>query len=609
MLIYHRPVPAKIPKRRSRAEKKKKCNEERPQCDRCQERGLKCEYEPVKPRKRRRTMSALEQESRPATSVPGQPKGLMRDRIQALRHDSSSGSSILSASPTPPLPALAGEYEWSDSGRSAFSPSSVSSCSDPIQDLDATLPLPPLDPLERFTNEGLGLKASSPHHTNGHTHEDYDEEIPTTRDLLGSAPARTRSAYQDLSLIAPPLHGSPIDFGSPPFMEFSEKPSRRALMGHFCNVLSQLMVFKEDAGNPFRQYLVPMAASSAPILNALLAISSAHLEHRGFQTEERALDLHSASLQGLARIIADNDKSNRDEVLGVIMLLVYYEVIQSGSSIVLNSHLRGALSIMRGRRSKHGPTSAFLEKSFRYFDVICALSFGTSPLSGSIAPSPNDEPFSPHESSAMSAVDTLFGLFGDLWPIIHRLSHLYSLKQKLEKAESPEKAADIRHEIDTSAPTLELALHQWTPKFSASLAPSESPVEDSRLQSILNNAEAYKQAAFVYLFRDIQGLSRHSPKVQTHAKQALQASLRVVIFAGPMSSMLWPLFTAAGEAIEDVDQNVARTVYRHLEGRQGMQNIVNSWDVCEEVWRRGETGEIVNWREVCRERGIEIVLG
>ncbi len=167
----------------------------------------------------------------------------------------------------------------------------------------------------------------------------------------------------------------------------------------------------------------------------------------------------------------------------------------------------------------------------------------------------------------------------------------------------------MRHEIDTSAPTLELALHQWTPKFSASLAPSESPVEDSRLQSILNNAEAYKQAAFVYLFRDIQGLSRHSPKVQTHAKQALQACLRVVIFAGPMSSMLWPLFTAAGEAIEDVDQNVARTVYRHLEGRQGMQNIVSSWNVCEEIWTRGETGEIVNWREVCRERGIEIVLG
>ncbi len=309
-------------------------------------------------------MSSLEQESRPATSVPGQPKNMMRDRIQALRHDSSSGSSILSASPTPPLPALAGEYEWSDSGRSAFSPSSVSSCSDPIQDLDATLPLPPLDPLERFTNEGLGLKASSPHHVNGHSHEDYDEEIPTTRDLLSSAPTRTRSAYQDLSLIAPPLHGSPIDFGSPPFMEFSEKPSRRALMGHFCNVLSQLMVFKEDAGNPFRQYLVPMAARSAPILNALLAISSAHLEHRGFQTEERALDLHSASLQGLARIISQNDKSNRDEVLGVIMLLVYYEVIQSGSSIVLDSHLRGALSIMRGQRSKHGPTSAFLEKVY-----------------------------------------------------------------------------------------------------------------------------------------------------------------------------------------------------------------------------------------------------
>ena len=41
------------------------------------------------------------------------------------------------------------------------------------------------------------------------------------------------------------------------------------------------------------------------------------------------------------------------------------QIVRSGSSTVLNSHLRGALSIMRERRTKRGPTSAFLERVSR----------------------------------------------------------------------------------------------------------------------------------------------------------------------------------------------------------------------------------------------------
>ena len=69
-----------------------------------------------------------------------------------------------------------------------------------------------------------------------------------------------------------------------------------------------------------------MARKSPPLLNAIYAISSAHLEHRDLQVEERALDLHSKALQGLAVLIAHKDEGNRDEVLAIIILLLYYEV-------------------------------------------------------------------------------------------------------------------------------------------------------------------------------------------------------------------------------------------------------------------------------------------
>ena len=235
-------------------------------------------------------------------------------------------------------------------------------------------------------------------------------------------------------------------------------------------------------------------------------------------------------------------------------------------------------------------------------------------MSGTIlAPTTNDL-LQMRESSAMSAVDTLFGLVADLWPILHRLASLIDVKHSLDKEElaSPglDKTNSMRSEFDTNTANIELALMQWTPKTPASVISLETPSDDSRLQSTLSNAEAYKQAAFIYLYRDVLSHPRISQKVQSAAKQALQACLRVVIFAGPMTTLLWPLFTSACGAIEEVDRNVARTVFRHLESRQGMNNIVTGWEVCEEVWRRVDAGDVeVNWRAVAQQLGREVIFG
>lgn len=96
-----------------------------------------------------------------------------------------------------------------------------------------------------------------------------------------------------------------------------------------------------------------------------------------------------------------------------------------------------------------------------------------------------------------------------------------------------------------------------------------------------------------------------------------------------MAALVWPLFTAGCEAAEDVDRNVARTVFRHLETRQGMNNIVTAWEVCEEVWRRtddaaaataaaavaggagaGVVGQAeIDWRDVSEDMGREVIFG
>lgn len=281
---------------------------------------------------------------RPPTTNPGQYHHGFHDRLQALRQDSSSGSSILSTSPTPPLPAIAENWEV-HSADSVFSDTASSCGSDHFSDMGS--PLPPFtsfDSMPRTQPTLDEIKSMPMDSLDGFARDPYDDEPHHVKDMYVNQPAALSrsSSYPDptSAFLSPQSGGSPYDFtpslhtptlpsqspSMPAYSEFTSSESRRGLLDHFCNVLSHLIVFKEDSGNPFRQLVLPMARKSPPLLNAIYAISSAHLEHRGLQVEERALDLHSKALQGLAGLIAHKDEGNRDEVLAVIILLLYYEV-------------------------------------------------------------------------------------------------------------------------------------------------------------------------------------------------------------------------------------------------------------------------------------------
>ncbi|KAJ4307221.1 hypothetical protein N0V88_000600 [Collariella sp. IMI 366227] len=212
---------------------------------------------------------------------------------------------------------------------------------------------------------------------------------------------RSRSLHPDLAMIAPCPVGSPLlDFCSPTFSEFSDKQNRRALVDHFCNVLSHLIVFREETGNPFQQLVLPLTRRKSPVTYAIFALASAHLEYRGVENAEKALYFHNMAIRGVAQLIEHNSKVSRNEILAAIMLLVYYEC------------------------------------AFRFYDVITALSNGTPPLSA--APTPGClmplSPLGAPSTSPLGNVDTLLGMATTLWPIIHRLAGLRALQNELATA-------------------------------------------------------------------------------------------------------------------------------------------------------------------------------
>ena len=295
------------------------------------------------------------------------------------------------------------------------------------------------------------------------------------------------------------------------------------------------------------------------------------------------------------------------------------------------------------------PTATFLERAFRFYDVIAALSNGTAPLSaapaaGCLVPLP---PLGAPTSSPLSSVDTLLGMATTLWPIMHRLSTLPSLKAELDAAvgagggatggraaSSSAKIAVLRTEFEMSASSVEGALRAWQPHapavgvFAASashddldelhsavrrvaaveaaqadfgdaglLAPPAEGTEagysatHNRLQSILHNALAYKHSALVYLYRTVHELERSDEAVQRHARAALRHCAGTVSARGPMGALLWPLFVAACEAVAGGDRALARQTFLGVERRQGMMNIERAWEIVQEVWRRADEVE------------------
>ncbi len=126
---------------------------------------------------------------------------------------------------------------------------------------------------------------------------------------------------------SPPVRSPLLEFYAPAFVEFSDRPNRRSLVDHFCNILSHLIVFREESGNPFQQLVLPLTRKSPPVMNAIYALASAHLECRGVENEEKSLYFHNRAIQGLAKLIKHDCKVDRNELLAAIMLLVYYEVV------------------------------------------------------------------------------------------------------------------------------------------------------------------------------------------------------------------------------------------------------------------------------------------
>lgn len=310
---------------------KKKCSETHPRCSRCVERDLDCHYTTSndRPREAQRAKGVLREAAAP--NISNQKCTLIISNSQSQPRTPLKDIEIAHADIDPKIPSNSnlcdGHPDFGENyseNRRAEMPALLNQerpivqCSGSsgryINTEEDEVPKLLGYPVESYIQQDTLV---------GHQLPSEDISISWTSDSLDSL----------YSQLPSPL----LSFFAPSYLEFSDRPNRRALVDHFCRVLSHVMVFKEGDGNPFRQLLLPLAIDNSPVLDAIFALSSAHLEHQGKQCEETGLSFITKAIQGVSKMLQVDGDAHRDELLSTILLLIYYEVVSSRISLALGA--------------------------------------------------------------------------------------------------------------------------------------------------------------------------------------------------------------------------------------------------------------------------------
>lgn len=191
---------------------------------------------------------------------------------------------------------------------------------------------------------------------------------------------------------------------------------------------------------------------------------------------------------------------------------------------------------------------------------------------------------------------------------MHRLASLPGLKQELGQAitkRQVSRAAVLRGEISSLSRAIEAALVEWTTVLS----------EQNDFTCASRLVLAYSNSGLVYLYRHILGYPQRHQLVQTSV-QATITHCSTMVSGKITAGLLWPLFTAACEAIGS-ERLLAEQTFDLIKEQQHANNVNQAWPVIQAIWkgvdenaRKGFRAEdtVTAWRRVEKAMDIKLIL-
>ncbi|KAH7033191.1 fungal-specific transcription factor domain-containing protein [Microdochium trichocladiopsis] len=330
----------------------------------------------------------------------------------------------------------------------------------------------------------------------------------------------------------------------------------------------------------------------------------------------------------------DPAKASHDSVLATILLLCHYRMVESGIA-KFHTQFAGVKKIlsMRGHGSS---SSAWMEAVFTYFDSISAsINDREAQLSHGFFGLSLDAPLIP------AGAENWVGCDHELFKTIGKLGRLNLLSQH-RPVQSPMDFAGLRSTSPIGSPLgqsfkapvgdffsiptgrfdgngfstqlnseqmlsssvgsspdyddlrsnfwrewkeARTALQSWEFDAQRVAASLPEPATPSTLRDLGHLSEAFRYAALLYTER------LASPHVPSSHNTFRNLVSQVVYYATSLEAgssaekfLLWPMFVAGSECVNELQQNIVRNKCRDIMARSGYMNNLSAIEVLERLW-------------------------
>ncbi|KAF7546961.1 hypothetical protein G7046_g9149 [Stylonectria norvegica] len=349
--------------------------------------------------------------------------------------------------------------------------------------------------------------------------------------------------------------------------------------------------------------------------------------------EHRNLAVHLLNQQ-----LNDSIASSHDSVLATILLLCHYRMVESGVA-KFHTQFAGVNKIIALRAEQFAPSedSAWMEAIFTYFDSISA--------SINDREAQVDSPFAHTGQLLPAGAENLVGCDRELFKTISKLGRLNLLSQQrpveedltspvirhastrsMSPLSSPlghsynQQLSDMYNMHDTrfegngfattiddqdtlasavcSSPyedTRSTFWHEWrearaalqnwqfnAPRVASTLP---GPPTQSQMRDLNSLSEAFRYAALLYTERLASpSLPSSDPSLQSLVSQVVYYVTSLEAGSNAEKFLLWPLFVAGSECVNELQQSIVRTKCRDIMARSGYMNNLAALEVLEKLW-------------------------
>lgn len=318
---------------------------------------------------------------------------------------------------------------------------------------------------------------------------------------------------------------TPLTNSTPRLLEIPEYIRQ---FNHFIEKTSGALVFNDDADNPFRMFLVPMALrpGAEHLLAGLLALSGLHhAETLGTHLAESVHKLLYIAINGLRKALHDPDMICDDATLATALILSACGSFSSGNPRNWRLHLEGAKHIIvyrsnNTRRFAATPEIVFLMKLYLRMEVM-------APMQARLPCYNRAVQFAVNTFSQLNSpeIDKTIGCRADLLPLILYIGTL------------------TKQPFRTNAWTL--AVHQVHFRLQKMIRTLPSTVGNTHTELLACN-RAFIFTARLLLLRNFH--PTHSKQVQDTVREVLDAIASIPAWSRSNEGLLYPLIHAAVNA-------------------------------------------------------------